>query len=103
MNGKKAKKQGAWERIRSFFSKTEIEQPLLYGYRVELIGQGNCARALVSGVLRISVCHSEQVVLQVKGKTLSFCGQGLACLCYEGRVAEIRGNIRSFSFLEETV
>ena len=99
MERKKGKKKGILERARAVLVGSEMPQRPPAGYRIEMQGQGACARVLVSGARRILTCESEQVVLEFREKCLAFCGEGLECLCYEGGIAEIRGDIRGFSFL----
>lgn len=100
MEKQKNKKQGFVERIRSLFIQGEIPQRPPAGYRIELFGQKNQTRVLVSGARRILICSDEQVVLETKEKMLCFNGEGLDFLCYEGGVAEICGDVKSFSFAE---
>ena len=99
MERKKGKKKGILERARAALVRNEMPQRPPAGYRIEMQGQGGYARVLVSGARRILTCESEQVVLEIREKRLAFCGKGLECLCYEGGIAEICGDIRAFSFL----
>lgn len=100
MDRKKGKKKGILERARGMLVRGEILEKPPVGYRIEMQGQGACARVLVSGARRILTCESEQVVLEIKEKRLSFCGEGLECLCYEGGIAGISGDIKAISFAE---
>ena len=103
METQKNRRPRVSSRIRSFLLKSEMPQTPPSGYRIELFGRKRVSRALVSGVRRILVCNGEQVVLETKEERLFFGGLGLECLCYEGGVAEIYGDIRGFSFDEEGV
>ena len=99
MERKKGKRKGILERAREGLIRREMPERPLAGYRIEMQGQGACARVLVSGARRILTCESEQVVLEIRERRLVFCGEGLECLCYEGGIAEICGDVKEFSFL----
>ena len=99
MKRQKNRKQGLFDRIGSLLMKSELPQRPPSGYRIELFGRKTQARTLISGATRILICTHEQVVLEVGEKKLSFSGEGLECLCYEGGIAEISGDIKGFSFL----
>ena len=97
MEGRKTKKQRLFEGMRTFIIKNEMPCCPPSGYRIEILGQKDRSRVLVSGARRILVCESEQVILKIKERQIRFHGVGLECLCYEGGVAEISGDIRGFS------
>ena len=101
MGTKKQKKRSFSSRMRELFMKSEMPQPIASGYRIEMFGQKQLSRALVCGTRRILACDAERVVLETKEECLNFIGKELECLCYEGGIAEIYGDIRGFSLGKE--
>ena len=100
MENQKWKKRSFAERGRRILAGSELPIPQAHGYRIELTGGGDAARALVSGARRILVCDDRSVVLETRDGRIAFCGAGLDCLCYEGGVAEILGQIYELSLSE---
>ena len=71
--------------------------PMPRGYRIEISQEGQSARILISGVERILCAEEECVTVRAGRKTLTLCGQSLACLALEGGILEIKGILSSLS------
>ena len=71
------------------------------GYRIEVDGRGEGIRILVSGARRILSCAEGEVALLSGRNRLTFAGEGLTCLTYDGGVVEIKGTLSGFSVRRE--
>ncbi len=68
------------------------------GYRVEMYGEGGHQRLLISGADRILSCTEDEVIFTLRSLRLILRGDELACLTYEGGVAEVSGDVSSVLF-----
>ena len=100
MEKRKYKKHGLFSKIGNALEKNAMPVGAPFGYRIELVGQKEHSRVLISGARRILICTDEQIVVEAKEKQIRFLGKGLDCLCYDGGVAEISGNIGVVSLSE---
>ena len=90
---KTKKRQGALARSLAALLGEELSVSLPGEYRMELTGNANSARMLISSVDRLFICTAEEVVLLKRGERLRILGEELSCLTYSGGALEITGNI----------